>query len=165
MKKCPRCGKPVSMWQRDLFSGICHKCRTQEAAELERIRQQEEAARQRAIDAQIRAEQDRARQRREAALGEDLGQQLEKQRQLQSVSLPPCPDCGADLVEIKLFGRSGENPLSGAAIDTAVVYYAHVEARRGWAFGMLKEQGGVRATICTSCHRIFLHGVPLDSPW
>lgn len=32
MKPCARCGEPTSIWQRDLTSGICRKCRKAEAA-------------------------------------------------------------------------------------------------------------------------------------
>ena len=165
----------MSIWRRDLFSGMCRECRGQVAAEQERIRQQlaakwdrlrqeEEAAQERVNEEEIRVARELSRQRREAAMQEDLNQQFEKQQQEHSVSLLPCPDCRAGLVEIKLFGRSAENPLSGAAIDTAVVYFAYAEASRSWGFAMLKEKGNVRVTMCTSCHRIFLHGVPLARP-
>lgn len=112
MKKCPRCGIQVSIWQRDLFSGNCFKCRAQEVAEQDRIRQRDISA-----------------------------------------SLPPCPDCGAGQIEIILFGR-----------NIAVVCYTDADASVGWASRKYKR-GKVRATICISCHRIFLHGVPLESPW
>lgn len=26
MAACPRCGQPASIWQRDIFSGVCRKC-------------------------------------------------------------------------------------------------------------------------------------------
>ena len=152
MKKCPSCGTLVSIWQRDLFSGRCRKCQAHVVAEQERVRQEQQ---------RVRQEEDAAR---EAAFQQELRGQLPKE-QTQASALPPCPDCGAALVEIKLFGRGAENPFSGAAIDTAVVYYTDADASRSWWLGMLKERGKVRATICRSCHRIFLHGVPIGPSW
>jgi len=161
MKKCPRCETLVSIWQRDLFSGICRKCRVQAVVEQERIHQEAEASRLRAIANQVKAQQDRDNEQCQAASQREFREQLQQQR-THSSALPPCPDCGAALVEIKLFGRGAENPLSGAAIDTAVVYFSDADASRSWGFAMLKEKGMVRATICPSCHRIFLYGVPLE---
>jgi hypothetical protein len=33
MKRCTQCGEPASIWERDLTTGICRKCRKAEAAE------------------------------------------------------------------------------------------------------------------------------------
>ena len=41
-----------------------------------------------------------------------------------------CPDCNGELVDIKLFGRSSKNFVSGAAIDAEVAYYADADAER-----------------------------------
>lgn len=69
-----------------------------------------------------------------------------------------CPDCNGSLEPIKLFGRSTENPLSGAAIDCEVNRYTAGDAGRGWLWGMFAEKGRVHARICTMCRRIFLYG-------
>jgi hypothetical protein len=69
-----------------------------------------------------------------------------------------CPDCGGELEAVTLFGRGPENPLSGAAIDAAVLHYADPDGKRGWAFGMLTPKGRVQSLLCTSCRRIFLYG-------
>jgi hypothetical protein len=33
MKRCTNCDEPASFWQRDLFTGVCRKCRKAEADE------------------------------------------------------------------------------------------------------------------------------------
>jgi hypothetical protein len=71
-----------------------------------------------------------------------------------------CPDCSGELVPIKLFGRGWKNPLSGAAIDTEVMYYADADAKRSTFLNMFEEAGTVEATLCNDCRRIFLHGLP-----
>ncbi len=71
-----------------------------------------------------------------------------------------CPDCNGELAAIKLFGRGWKNPVSGAAIDAEVMYYADADAERSSFLSMFEEAGTVRATICNGCRRIFLHGVP-----
>lgn len=108
-----------------------------------------------AIEEQIREERARARQKREAALQAEFSRQLEKQQQRESLSLPACPDCGAALVEVKLF-------VSGAEGDVPVAHITDGEKSPSLYFVRLKAIGGVQTTICTSCHRIFLHGVPLE---
>ncbi len=74
-----------------------------------------------------------------------------------------CPDCGGLLQGIALFGRGPSNPLSGAAIDTAVLYYTDAGAKRSRWLEMLEEQGTVETSMCTACHRIFLYGIPRRS--
>jgi hypothetical protein len=71
-----------------------------------------------------------------------------------------CPDCAGPLHEITLFARSAENPISGAAIDTAVVYYTGAEATRSTWLSMFQVRGEVRTLMCGKCARIFLYGVP-----
>jgi len=71
-----------------------------------------------------------------------------------------CPDCSGALVAIKLFGRGYKNPLSGAAIDAEVMYYADEHAKRSGFLGMFAEAGTVRVTMCIGCRRIFAHAVP-----
>lgn len=63
-------------------------------------------------------------------------------------------------MDIKLFGRSWKNPLSGGAIDTEMTFYAPADAQRTYFKSMYEETGTVRTTMCKECHRIFLHGVP-----
>ena len=86
-----------------------------------------------------------------------MDEQLAEQQH--TSSLPPCPDCGAALVEIKLFCR-GANGRTGS-IDSEINYYTDARASRSFFYGKFTEKGSVRTTICTVCHRIFLHGVPL----
>jgi hypothetical protein len=65
---------------------------------------------------------------------------------------------------VTLFGRGPENPLSGAAVDTALVYYTDGDPERGsvWlGFGMLTPKGKVRTLMCTACQRFFFYGAPL----
>ena len=71
-----------------------------------------------------------------------------------------CPDCQGDLRKIKLFGRSFENPLSGAAIDADIQFYAASNARRSNLLSMFEPEGKVESFICESCSRIFLYGSP-----
>jgi hypothetical protein len=71
-----------------------------------------------------------------------------------------CPDCNGELVNIKLFGRGWQNPISGSAIDAEVAYYTDVDAERSAFLSMFEEAGTVRATMCDGCRRIFLHGIP-----
>lgn len=78
----------------------------------------------------------------------------------ESVHANSCPDCHGGLEDIKLFGRSWKNPISGGAIDAEVTYYAAANAKRTSMLSMCEEAGTIRATMCTECRRIFLHGVP-----
>jgi hypothetical protein len=70
-----------------------------------------------------------------------------------------CPDCGGTLEAILLFGRGPQSPV-GAAIDTAVAYYARADADRGFWMRMFEAAGEVHAGMCISCRRILLYGVP-----
>ena len=71
-----------------------------------------------------------------------------------------CPDCSGTMREITLFGRSSQNPISGAAIDAAVVYYTDAEAARSTLMQMFNVEGEVRSLMCRECGRLFLYGVP-----
>jgi hypothetical protein len=71
-----------------------------------------------------------------------------------------CPDCGGSLKAITLFGRGPQNPLSGAATDAEVVYYANAQTKRSSILSMFDAAGTVVATCCDNCRRIFLHGIP-----
>jgi hypothetical protein len=70
-----------------------------------------------------------------------------------------CPDCGAPLQAIKLFGRGPES-LAGLAIESDLTFYTHADAERGMWSSKFKVDGEVQASICTSCRRIFLYGAP-----
>ena len=82
-------------------------------------------------------------------------------------SVKHCPDCRGDLEPIKLLART---PLLEGALsfpqyvesDGAVVRYAAADAKRSdtgnWTY---RVAGTVKATLCSSCHRIFLHGEPV----
>ena len=69
-----------------------------------------------------------------------------------------CPDCNGELTEIKLFGRSWENPISGMAIDADLGFYAEGEAERNSLSGKFKPKGNVDSFLCNACGRIFLFG-------
>jgi hypothetical protein len=75
-----------------------------------------------------------------------------------------CPDCGGALRAITLFGRGPQNPISGAATDTAVIYYTDAEANRSPWLSMLDIQGEVRTLMCRGCNRLFFYGVPKEKP-
>lgn len=77
----------------------------------------------------------------------------------ESVPANQCPDCNGELSAIKLFGRGWKNPISGAAIDAELIYYADAEAERSSILSMYEPAGTVRATMCNECRRIFLHGI------
>jgi hypothetical protein len=70
-----------------------------------------------------------------------------------------CPDCGAPLLSIKLFGRGPES-LAGFALESDVTFYTAADADRDTWSGKYKVDGAVQAYICTSCRRIFLYGAP-----
>jgi hypothetical protein len=50
-----------------------------------------------------------------------------------------CPDCTDELIPIKVFGRGGVNPLSGAALDSDV-YYTDERAMRSAFLKMYDPQ-------------------------
>jgi hypothetical protein len=91
-------------------------------------------------------------------------QQAEKVRQREAKARlhGPCPECGSELTPITLFGRGPENPLSGAAVDAALLYYVEQGAGRSMMLGMFTEIGHVLAAICPSCRRIAFRGQPKD---
>jgi hypothetical protein len=69
-----------------------------------------------------------------------------------------CPDCRGDLQQIKLFARTFIG-WPGVGQDGAVTRYAIPEAKRN-GLSQFKEEGKVSASLCSSCHRIFLYGEP-----
>lgn len=78
----------------------------------------------------------------------------------ESVQANECPDCKGELAAIKLFGRGWRNPISGAAIDAEMVYYAEADAQRTLIQSMFEPAGTLQAAMCNECRRIFLHGIP-----
>lgn len=44
MAECPRCGRDVSLWGRDLLSGVCNECIKDEARDAKRQKLAEQAA-------------------------------------------------------------------------------------------------------------------------
>jgi len=72
-----------------------------------------------------------------------------------------CPDCGAPLQPIKLFGRGPES-LAGIALESDITFYTAAGAERGTWSGKYKVDGVVQAYMCTSCRRIFLYGEPVQ---
>ena len=72
-----------------------------------------------------------------------------------------CPDCGAPMQAIKLFGR-GPEILAGLAIESDVTYYTAADAERGMWSSNFKVDGEVQSFICPSCRRIFLYGTPVQ---
>lgn len=80
----------------------------------------------------------------------------------QSVLPTTCPDCAGPLFAVTLFGRSSRNPVSGAAIDAAVVYYTNAEATRSTWLSMFEVEGEVRSMMCRACGRLFLYGEPKE---
>lgn len=69
-----------------------------------------------------------------------------------------CPDCKGNLKKVKLFARSMENPISGAAIDSDIRLYTERNAKRSVFFSMFEPKGKVESFMCESCGRIFLYG-------
>ncbi len=55
----------------------------------------------------------------------------------QSTRLSQCPDCKAELVNIKRFGRGGKSTFCAAQGATAI-YYACAEAKRRFYLGIFK---------------------------
>jgi hypothetical protein len=89
-------------------------------------------------------------------------QQAEEMRQREANArfYGPCPECGSELTPIMLFGRGPENPLTGAAVDAALLYYVEKGAGRSMMLQKFSEIGHVLAAICSSCRRIVLRGQP-----
>ena len=69
-----------------------------------------------------------------------------------------CPDCGAEMRTVKLFGRGWENAI-GLAVDTELAFYTGAEAGRSGLSGMFKAEGQVESWLCSGCGRIFLYAI------
>jgi hypothetical protein len=130
-------GQTTPIWSRDLASGLCKRCRDAEAKQ------------------QAEEEIERARIAQEAA-----DERMRQRQGIPQVYPNGCPNCSGDLAPIMLFGRSGEAPLTGYRVDARVSYYTDPEAEKGFWSTRYEEKGVVRATMCQSCHRVFLHGFP-----
>jgi hypothetical protein len=141
MRNCTRCGKPAPLWGIDLTTGICGDCRKDDR-EAEHRRRQEEEERYKAAAMELQHTQEQIQQKKIDALH------------------GRCLECGGSFKPIRLFGRGAPNPLSGAAVDTELLYYTDEDAGRSMMFAMFAESGYVRAAICSSCRRIVLRGEP-----
>ncbi|MBM79418.1 MAG: hypothetical protein CMJ78_02335 [Planctomycetaceae bacterium] len=141
VKTCSKCGKKITLLNRDLTTGLCAKCARQQSQDRKDAEKATAQERQ-------RAEQDR---------------QLEDARKSHGISntYPDgCPDCGGVLNPITLFGREEYNLLQGLGVDAGVQYYSDASNEPGIFYGRYSISGRVRASMCSSCRRIFLHGVP-----
>jgi hypothetical protein len=70
-----------------------------------------------------------------------------------------CVDCAGALREIVLFGRGEVHPITGSAVDAAVIHYTDANAVRGAWLGLFQISGDVKSLMCSACGRIFLYGV------
>ena len=87
----------------------------------------------------------------------------ERSRQLQKeidARHGQCPECGDSYEPIRLFGRSGANPISGAAIDAELTYYTDHDAARSAFHAMYTEIGYIHAAMCPSCRKVDLRAEP-----
>jgi hypothetical protein len=78
---------------------------------------------------------------------------------MNDASVRRCPDCAGDLQPIKLFARTMVG-WPGCGQDGAMTRYAAPETKRN-GISQFEVMGRVSATLCSSCHRIFLHGEAL----
>ena len=134
MKTCTICGKKVTLLNRDLATGLCANCARQQSQERK--------------DAEKAATEER---------------QLENTRKSHGIpnTYPDgCPDCGGVLNAIALFGREEFNLRQGLGVDAGVQYYSAASNEQGFFSGRYSISGRVKSSMCSSCHRIFLHGVP-----
>ena len=134
MKTCTICGKKVTLLNRDLATGLCANCARQQSQERK--------------DAEKAATEER---------------QLENARKSHGIpnTYPDgCPDCGGVLNAIALFGREEFNLRQGLGVDAGVQYYSAASNEQGFFTGRYSISGRVKASMCSTCHRIFLHGVP-----
>ena len=141
VKTCSKCGTKVTLLNRDLTTGLCANCARQQSQDR---KDAEKAAAQ---------EKQRAEQHR----------QLEEARNSHGIpqTYPDgCPDCGGVLNAIALFGREEFNLRQGLGVDAGVQYYSEASNEQGFFTGRYSISGRLRASMCSSCRRIFLHGVP-----
>ena len=141
MKTCSKCGKKITLLNRDLTTGLCANCARQQS-------QERKNAEKAAVEERQSAEQDR---------------QLEAARKKHGIpnTYPDgCPDCGGVLNAIALFGREEFNLRQGLGVDAGVQYYSAASNEQGFFTGRYSISGLVKASMCSTCHRIFLHGVP-----
>src|SRR5689334_18306293 len=134
---CAKCGEGVSLWSRDLGSGLCPKCKEAE--------KQAEASRK-----QAEALEQATRERRSLA----------RQAGITSVYPKGCPDCGGELAPVALFARQEYNLREGLGTDAAVGYYTDSTAYQGLVTGRLPVRGRIFASMCEGCRRVYFHGIP-----
>jgi hypothetical protein len=138
------CGASVSIWKRDLVSGLCPKCLAAQQQEVEQQRQEDERQRQ------AKEQADTARAKRDTATRHGIPQ----------VYPDGCPNCGGELIPVLLFAREEFTFRQGMGVDAAVAYYATLEAEQGMFTGRFRIAGSIRASKCDKCHRVHFHGVP-----
>lgn len=134
VKPCEICGKKVTILNRDLATGLCADC-----ARIQRQDQKD-------------AENEAAEQRQQ--------QQQRDSHGIPNVYPNGCPDCGGVLNAIAMFAREKMNLRQGYGVDAGVQYYSDASDEQGFFTGRHSISGRIRASMCTSCHRVFLHGEP-----
>lgn len=148
MKTCDKCGKKLTLLNRDLTSSTCASC-----AREEQQRKKDEQRIKREAEKIEAEEQDRIEKER----------RIERIREWHGITKTypkGCPDCGGMLNAITLFGREEFNLRQGLGVDSSVQYFSDATAEQGIFTGRFSISGEVRASMCDRCHRIFLHGVP-----
>jgi hypothetical protein len=148
VKTCSKCGKKITLLNRDLTTGLCANCARQQS-------QERKNAEKAAVEERQSAEQDRQ--------SAEQDRQLEAARKKHGIpnTYPDgCPDCGGVLNAIALFGREEFNLRQGLGVDAGVQYYSAASNEQGFFTGRYSISGRVKASMCSTCHRIFLHGVP-----
>lgn len=141
MKACGKCGKKLTLFNRDLTSDRCATCVREEK---EQRKEAEKAA------AEAREQESR----------DVMAEQARKRHGIPTVYPEGCPDCGSRLEPISLFGREEFNLRQGMGVDSGVRYYSDANEEQGFVTGRYAISGEVKASMCTTCYRIFLHGIP-----
>lgn len=141
MKACSKCGKKLTFFNRDLTSDRCAACAREE-------KQQRKEAEKAAAEA-------RDREYRNAR-----AEQTRKTHGIPTVYPDGCPDCGSRLEPVSLFAREEFNFRQGMGVDSAVRYYCDANEEQGIVSGRHTIGGHVKASMCSACYRIFLHGIP-----
>lgn len=70
-----------------------------------------------------------------------------------------CPECETALQPIKLIDATNLG-MSSEGCGHVELSYAAPEAKRSFFLGVIQRQGTVKGSICPTCGRIFLYGVP-----
>jgi hypothetical protein len=70
---------------------------------------------------------------------------------------PSCPDCEAELHEIRLIDKFN------VGTHRTDFHYAGIESKRSFWTGQFPVEGAVVAFLCSHCGRILLYGRPLEA--